>query len=62
LGPLFGTPIWDPDLGPSIFWKSIQYSNNLLTEYSNNTGLLNKPFKTVDFQAIVPKYLLKTAI
>jgi hypothetical protein len=27
--------------------------------HSNNTVLLNKPFKTVYFQAIFPKYLLK---
>jgi hypothetical protein len=32
-----------------FFWKFIHYSNNFLTEYSNNKILLNKPYKNVNF-------------
>jgi hypothetical protein len=43
-----------------FFFEKYSIFEYFLTEYSNNTVLLNKPFKTVDFQAIVPKYVLKT--
>jgi hypothetical protein len=42
-----------------FFLENYSLFEYFLTEYSNNTFLLNKPYKNVKFQTIFPKKLQK---